>query len=176
MLRFHAFINWKQKKTEQCNLVLFRCIAKVSCKYLIQFINCSFILMLREQPHIIYTGDFWVCVSNVVTTTDDITANFEAMIEGSLKWDDEEFDIFICFCSIVGWVWFILYCGVGSASMGGLVRMFFGIWFWIHFGNWWVDCLLWFGWVLGHINHFWLTNAKCSLYRYIVYDLLTFCW
>ena len=30
-------------------------------------------------------------------------------------------------------------------------------------------CLIWFGWVLWHINHYRLFNAKSSLYKYIKY-------
>ena len=29
--------------------------------------------------------------------------------------------------------------------------------------------MIWFGWVLWHINHYWLFNAKSSLYIYIKY-------
>ena len=29
--------------------------------------------------------------------------------------------------------------------------------------------MIWFGWVLWHINHSWLFNAKSSLYIYIKY-------
>ena len=34
--------------------------------------------------------------------------------------------------------------------------------------------MIWFGWVLWHINHCWLFNAKSSLYIYIldIYDLV----
>ena len=34
--------------------------------------------------------------------------------------------------------------------------------------------MVWFGWVLWHINHCWLFNAKSSLYIYIldIYDLV----
>ena len=35
---------------------------------------------------------------------------------------------------------------------------------------------IWFGWVLWHINHCRLFNAKSSLYIYIIYDMIWFGW
>ena len=41
-----------------------------------------------------------------------------------------------------------------------------------------LDRWVWFGWVLWHINHFRLSNAKLSLYKYIrcIRFVNTFCW
>ena len=63
------------------------------------------------------------------------------------------------FCWVVNWAQFILDWGEDS-SLVRVIPMYFclGIWFWIYFGNWWMDlimeilfcsCGIYFDWSLG---------------------------